>query len=82
MTNIDVKKKRKKLIKYIHNHVGDLTLEDRKQALNLLAPYIDMTDIYEEGTGIRVMYKHIVLYQLQDIAEYIKLNRFKTQLKF
>lgn len=75
-------KEKKKLIKYINNKVNNLIIEDKKYLFNTLAPYINIENVYEEAEGIRMMYKHIELYHLQDIAEYIKKNIYKTEIDF
>lgn len=70
----------KKLIRYISNNVDSLILEDRIFVFNKISSYIDYSDIYEEGTGIRIFYKKMSLPVLKDIAEFIKSNIHKTQI--
>ncbi len=68
-------KKRKLLIKNINNHIGNVMIADKIILLNMIAMKVGSDHIYEEGTGVRIMYNLIstsLLVELDDLVQEMK----------
>lgn len=68
-------KKRKFLIRNIISDIGDCLVEDRIKILNLIALRVGSDNIYEEGTGCRVMFK------LMSNDFLVEINRYIIEMK-
>lgn len=75
-------KYRKKLIKKIDNDINDILIEDRIFLMNMIALKIGTDDLYQEGTGTRILYKKMPDDLLKDISKFIKKAKRKTEIKF
>ena len=75
-----MKKERKKLIKYITYKIDDCIIQDRVMILNMIVEKCGIDNIYEENTGVRILYKHISDHLLVNIKEFIEESIKKTAL--
>ena len=71
---------RKKKIRFIEDHIGDCLIEDRAVILNIIVQRIGNKSLYEENTGIRILYKKIPLYIIEEIHEYIFNSMKKNKI--
>ncbi len=67
----NISRKRKKLIRYLTDKIGDCGIECKIDILNIIAIAHGQDIIYEEGTGCR-----IILDELSDVC----LNEIKKTL--
>lgn len=74
------KKERKRKLKYISNNIGNCFIDDKRTLLNMVASYIDMKDLNEEGTGIRILFSKMDNRLLDIIEEFILISSQKTKL--
>ncbi len=73
-------KKRKRIIRFIDYNIFDIEIEDRIIVLNMIALILGNKELYEEGSGIRILYKHMNNVLLESIYEFIIESKKKTQL--
>ncbi len=63
---------RKKFILYINENINELTLNFRKEILQMiLCSDIDPTKIVEKGSGTQIKYENIEIELLKNIYNYI-----------
>jgi len=77
-----MKKKRVRLVKYVNENIENCTINSKIQILNMITQKIGVDNIYEEGTGIRILYSKIPGYLLQEIVDFVKEAIKETELKF
>lgn len=75
-----MRKKRKKIIRYIEFYINDCLIDDRRVILNIIAQKIGCRHLYEENTGIRILYEHINISLLTYIKEHIVNSIKETEL--
>jgi len=73
-------KERKKLINSVHDNINDILIEDRIKILNMIQDVVDIEDLYEEGTGIRLLYSNLSDSYLKKINDFIIEAKVKTHI--
>lgn len=73
-------KERIKLIKKISSDIEDCEIEDRKHVLNMIAEKLGADVLFEEGTGIRLVFSILDHEMLKKIDKFITQAKEKTKL--
>ncbi len=73
-------KQRKKNIKYIDNYIFDCLISDRILILNMIAQKIGTDRLFEEGTGIRILFDDLGDSLIRDIKEFIEVAKEKNAI--
>lgn len=74
--------KRKLIIRSIDKYVDDIDIIDRIYVLNILSfNNVSISNFYEEGLGIRILYKNIPTHILHKVLDHIEASRKKHLIR-
>ena len=73
-------KERKLLIKNIDNNIGKCLIEDKITIFNKISTQIGIENIFQEGLGIRILYRKMNMYLLEEINDLVEDMKKKTKL--